>query len=129
MTRINVGIPPVKLSRQHLLAEHREIKRIPNMVKSGRANLENIPEKFCLGKGHVSFFYDKLNTLYWRYVKLYNECRRRGYRVQNYESCWDFYSSKDKCYDSPLYEFTEEDTKLIRDRLLQKDYDFYSKIL
>ena len=30
MTRINCGIPPEELSDKHLLAEHREIKRIPN---------------------------------------------------------------------------------------------------
>ena len=28
MTRINAGIPVVELSRAHLLAEHREIKRV-----------------------------------------------------------------------------------------------------
>ena len=28
MTRINVGIQPVELNNQHLIAEHREIKRI-----------------------------------------------------------------------------------------------------
>ena len=28
MTRINVGIPPADLVNQHLIAEHREIKRI-----------------------------------------------------------------------------------------------------
>ena len=30
MTRINVGIPPTELTDRHLLAEHREIKRIQN---------------------------------------------------------------------------------------------------
>jgi hypothetical protein len=29
MTRINVAIPPAELTMRHLLAEHREIKRIP----------------------------------------------------------------------------------------------------
>ena len=33
MTRINAGIPPKKLTNRHLLAEHREIKRIPNVIK------------------------------------------------------------------------------------------------
>lgn len=32
MTRINVGIPPRALSDKHLLAEHREIKRIKTNV-------------------------------------------------------------------------------------------------
>jgi hypothetical protein len=33
MTRINTGIPPKELTDKHLLAEHREIKRIPNCIK------------------------------------------------------------------------------------------------
>ena len=60
MTRINVAIPVEELTREHLISEHREIKRIPNMIKSGRAKIKNIPPKFKLGPGHVKFFYDKL---------------------------------------------------------------------
>lgn len=89
MTRINVGIAPSRLSRQHLIAEHREIKRIPNMVSSGRAVVTNIPGTFRLGKGHVKFFYDKLGYLLNRYEKIYRECRRRGYNVQDYSTAWD----------------------------------------
>jgi len=125
MTRINVGIPPEKLSRQHLLAEHREIKRIPNMVRSGRANLNNIPEKFTLGKGHVKFFYDKLFYLLTRYNHIYTECTRRGYKVQNYRSAWDGIPGRLMLCYRPSYEAV----KLVKDRLLEKDYDFYSKIL
>ena len=33
MTRINVGIDPSELNMKMLMAEHREIKRIPNCVK------------------------------------------------------------------------------------------------
>ena len=40
MTRINAGIPVEKLSDQHLLAEHREIKRIPNTKFTGK-----VPER------------------------------------------------------------------------------------
>ena len=59
MTRINVGIPPADLNGRHLIAEHREIKRIPNLVNRGRYSLDNQPKLFKLGKGHVKFFYDK----------------------------------------------------------------------
>lgn len=81
MTRINAGILPSELCNKHLLAEHREIKRIPNIVKSGRANLVNIPEEFTLGKGHVKFFYNKLLYLKKRYIEIHNELRRRGFDV------------------------------------------------
>lgn len=71
------------------MAEHRELKRIPNVVSRGRYNLKTSPSEFTLGKGHVSFFYTRLGYLKKRYIELYNECRERGLNVQNYESSWD----------------------------------------
>ena len=73
MTRINVGIPPIELVNKHLLAEHREIKRIPNCVAKGKYNMDGIPERFKLGKGHVKFFYNKLLYLKKRYIRIIRE--------------------------------------------------------
>jgi len=89
MTRINVGIPPAELTDKHLLAEHREIKRIPNCIAKGKYNMDGIPDRFKLGKGHVKFFYNKLTYLFLRYVKLHLECKYRGFNVQNYSKAWD----------------------------------------
>jgi deoxyribonuclease (pyrimidine dimer) len=89
MTRINVGIPPADLVNQHLIAEHREIKRIPNCIAKGKYNMDGIPDKFKLGTGHVKFFYNKLLYLKNRYTSLYNECIKRGFNVQNYIAAWD----------------------------------------
>ena len=88
MTRINVGILPSELNSKHLIAEHREIKRIPNVIKSGRYNLSGQPKKFTLGTGHVKFLYDKLLYLKNRYEKLYAECIKRGFNVQYYGDAW-----------------------------------------
>ena len=46
MTRINVGIPPSELNDKHLIAEAREIKRVPNCVAKGRYNLKSQPKEF-----------------------------------------------------------------------------------
>jgi len=89
MTRINCGIPVKELTDKHLIAEHREIIRIPNAVKKGKFSLKGKPDYFCLGKGHVKFFYDKLGYLHKRYAKLYNECKVRGFKVQDYSESWD----------------------------------------
>lgn len=89
MTRINVGIPPKRLTDRHLLAEHREIKRIPNAIVSGRAKVAGIPPKFTLGTGHVKFFYDKCSYLLMRYHEIYKECKRRGFNVTYYGDAWD----------------------------------------
>lgn len=89
MTRINCGIPPKQLCRQHLLAEAREIKRIPNVISKGKYNLDNIPNNFTLGTGHVKFFYNKLKYLKDRYEEIYAECLNRGYNVTYFGSAWD----------------------------------------
>lgn len=116
MTRINAGIPVRELTNKHLIAEHREIKRIPNVIAKGRYNLKSIPPQFTLGKGHVSFFYDKLGYLKERYVDLYNECRARGFNVQNYEASWN---------DVPKelmngYVPTSRDIEIIRERIAER---------
>lgn len=89
MTRINVGIPPKQLTREHLIAEHREIKRVPNVISKGKYNLKDQPKEFTLGTGHVKFFYDKLGYLKQRYEEIYSECRERGYNVTYYGDAWD----------------------------------------
>jgi len=89
MTRINVGIRAKELCREHLLAEHREIKRTPNKVNKGKFVLKGMPKEFCLGTGHEKFFYDKLEYLRQRYEELYKECCDRGYIVEYYGAIWD----------------------------------------
>ena len=113
MTRINVGIPPTELTDKHLLAEHREIKRIPNCIAKGRYNMEGIPDKFKLGKGHVKFFYDKLEYLFTRYCKLYLECKDRGFNVQNYINAWD--NVPNELMND--YQPTEVDRAIIKQRI------------
>ena len=116
MTRINVGYPVAKLTGKHLIAEHREIKRIPNTVRSGRAVIKDLPPVFTLGTGHVKFFYDKLGYLLERYKELYAECKRRGYQVQNYESAWQGIPE----HLMGDYKGTDEDFQLIVDRINSK---------
>lgn len=80
MTRINV-VHPTELCDQHLLAEHRELTRIPNTVVRGKFSLEGQPEDYKLGEGHVRFFFNRLGFLYDRYQLLHKECLRRGFNV------------------------------------------------
>lgn len=116
MTRINVGIPPAELTDKHLLAEHREIKRIPNMVKSGRAKIVDIPKSFTLGKGHVKFFYNKMAYTQQRYQEIHKECRKRGFNIQNYNSAW--YGLPTELFNN--YTPTEQDIKIIKERITER---------
>lgn len=88
MTRINV-VPVQELCDQHLLAEHREITRIPNGLLSGKLkyHYDDRPSEYVLGPGHVKFFTNKLGYLNTRYMRLFNECISRGFDVKyNWDS-------------------------------------------
>jgi len=89
MTRINSGIRPIQLIDAHLFAEYRELKRIPNTIKSGRAIIKDIPKQFTLGTGHVKWFYPRLKYLHKRSDELYQELIKRGYNVEDYSSCFE----------------------------------------
>lgn len=89
MTRINVGIDAAELPDKLLLAEHREITRIPNAVKEGKAKIKDIPNTFRLGAGHVKFFYTRLLYLKNRYNTLYRECIKRGFNITDKSSAFD----------------------------------------
>lgn len=116
MTRINV-VPVEELCDQHLLAEHRELTRIPNDIvkRKGEVTLSNI-KVYTLGTGHVTFFRDKLAWLYRRYQSLHLECKNRGFNVtykwpddiKNYERLWND------------YHVTQDDINVNRVRLEQK---------
>lgn len=86
MTRINSAIAPKHLTDEHLLAEHREIKRLPyclnKAISSG--SIKHIPKTFVLGRGHVTFFLDKMGFISKRYDDIRKECIRRGFLVEDY---------------------------------------------
>lgn len=79
MTRINT-IDPSFLMNEHLVAELIELPRIPNNVMSGKAKvvLDKIPPAYTLGKGHVTFFYNKL-----QFLKLRHQQLRKEYQFRN----------------------------------------------
>lgn len=116
MTRINVAVPPKELTTRHLIAEHREIKRIPNTITSGRAKIKDIPKQFTLGQGHVKFFYNKMLFLKKRYEDLYNECKLRNFNVSYYGDAWNNIP-KELMND---YIPTKQDEEIIRQRINER---------
>ena len=116
MTRINCGIPPCELEQEHLIAEHREIKRIPNCVAKGRFNMKGQPKEFTLGEGHVKFFYDKLGYLKQRYEEIYADCIRRELNVQYYGDAWNNIPPNLMGDYTP----TDRDRAIIRERISER---------
>lgn len=126
MTRINL-VPVQELMDQHLFAEFREIKMVPkSLARSIRAHgihgvLISIPHKFVLGKGHVSFFYDKGAYLGRRYVQIREELDRRGINF-NREALLDpdGVYLRHAAHFFGSYEPTEEALALIRARIAER---------
>lgn len=108
MTRINAGIPVTCLCDEHLLAEHREIKRLPNLTLNG-----NPLTYFTLGKGHVTFFKDKMGYTLNRYREIHQECIARGFNVTNYATAW---INKDTGDYTP----TQDGITLLQNRIIER---------
>jgi len=75
MTRINC-IPVDQLLDQHLFAEYREITRVASLQRSLSSY-----GVYCMGAGHVKFFYNKGAFLRRRTEQLYRELCARGYNA------------------------------------------------
>jgi len=91
MTRINLTDVTL-LCDQQLRAEHREMKRIPNNLAKGKYRLDReLPANYTVrtndnpegGKGHESFFINKLAFLKNRYCDLMNEIHSRGFEASD----------------------------------------------
>lgn len=116
MTRINSGIPVIHLTDEHLLAEHREISRLPSCLvrslKSG--SIKHIPPSFRLGKGHVLFFLDKGEYTLRRYKELHVESIKRGFNLQYHPVGWVEFMSRNLMQD---YTPTERDLEILTERI------------
>ena len=126
MTRINV-IPPQELTRQHLIAEIRELPRIFTLVKNWRNNgvnyynfkrIKKQPEAYTLGTGHMVFFADKLGYLIQRYNSLCDEWRSRGYTINQIDNT-ALLSGIDKAYIKD-YQPTAEALQINRQRIADR---------
>ena len=121
MTRINAHIKVRKLTDQHLIAEHREIKRVCARYKArlDKNNWKGIPKSFTLGKGHELFFINKPDYTLNRYIELYEECVHRGFDVSCFISNWDVYEEKDR-HLWAKYEENESDNEEIIKRISER---------
>jgi deoxyribonuclease (pyrimidine dimer) len=85
------------LADQHLFAEWREIKMIaPAAVRSLKTRapgkiVESIPPAYTMNRGHVTFFYNKLEFLKDRLGELTHELLQRDYKITNFDFVTDHY--------------------------------------
>lgn len=77
MTRINC-VPVSELTDKHLLAEYRELPRLSKLARH-----TEVPPTYRMGKGHVTFFYDKGQYLKKRFEEqIVPEMQRRHFTVK-----------------------------------------------
>lgn len=127
MTRLNL-VPVTELTDQHLFSEWREIKMVPKALRRSiaargvAAVYASVPTEFTLGRGHVSFFYNKGLYLAERYDQLTQELVRRAVYNFNRRAQLD----PEGVYDalgmrfSSAYEPTDEALRLVRERIANR---------
>ncbi|MFO7872030.1 MAG: pyrimidine dimer DNA glycosylase/endonuclease V [Candidatus Undinarchaeales archaeon] len=113
MVRVNL-ISPEKLADQHLIAEYAEILMLVEYIRS-YPSIENIPDKFTLGKGHMKFFKNKVLYLKKRHEKLKKEMNKRGFKPGKTVSLKGIKKNKLKDWKPK-----ERDLKIIRKRLIKR---------
>jgi len=120
MTRINANIDVKLLTDKHLLAEHREIKRVPARYQGrlAKGDFSGIPDTFKLGGGHELFFINKGKFTFKRYIKLHQECLDRGFNVTNFMSSWNVYDDNLEHFND--WDATQTDNELVIERISQR---------
>jgi hypothetical protein len=121
ITRINV-VPTAELTTKHLVAEYREITRLPNNLRQSLSrakpfSMSEIPTTYVLGTGHVKFFYDKMLFLQRRFEDLVNEMLSRGYNPTYRDS--SIFIPENKVFYND-YVPTEEAMRLNRARISER---------
>lgn len=113
MVRINL-INPKYLTDQHLIAEYNEILMLFGHVRKYPL-IKNMPQKYVLGSGHITFFKNKLLYLQKRHELIKVEMRKRGFMTLKKISLAQY--DRVLCNDwKPL----QEDIVIIKRRLKQK---------
>ncbi len=117
MARVNVGVNPIYLADQHLIAESVEITMIVGSLRKNDYIIKSeVPEKYNLGKGHMNFFKTKLIYLARRLEAVNKEMVRRGFSP----------GTTIECLQQAPVEFqndwnpTLEDSMIVRNRIVDK---------
>lgn len=127
MVRINL-INPKYLADQHLIAEYLEIIMLISFIKKFQNKKSKIPDEYCLGKGHMLFFKDKILYLKNRHETIKREMQKRGFKTNK---TLNINNIKPHLFNN--YQANKKDKERIKKRLIQKlklkpkFYKYYGK--
>lgn len=111
MVRVNL-INPRFLTDQHLIAEYNEILMLAAYIKQNKP--KDIPKDYCLGKGHMRFFKNKLLYLDKRHKRIKSEMIKRGFKPKKILKA----KFNKKLYND--WNPNPKDIKIIKQRIIQK---------
>ena len=111
MTRINI-VPVKELSDQWLIAEYRELPR----VLKQNINIDNAPNNYVLGKGHMKWARKHGLFTNKRMQEIVKEMHYRGFKI-NFSSDLSNYI-KDNMKNQ--YKISFKDIKINQERLILK---------
>lgn len=131
MTRINLSFPPALLSNKHLVAEWRELLRMPRFALRYPQPPRKLPEDFRLGIGHMKSCLKMMNYLHVRQFRLGKEMEKRQF-VPNWDvadKVWMDWTMN-KPHWQTLYIYTENarDYNIVLHRLKERDPEHYNNI-
>ena len=126
MVRVNL-LHPKKLADQHLIAEYNEILMLVAYIRK-HSSIEDIPTSYCLNKGHMKFFKNKLAYLKKRHEHLKAEMKVRGFQANKTISLKGFGKNNVQNWTPTTKDFTII-TKRITEKLRMKPtyYRYYGK--
>lgn len=82
--RCNVGINPIYLADQHLIAEYRELPMLIGSLEYWNWDIKTpIPVKFKLGNGHMNFLKKKLLYIKKRHNSVIQEMIKRNFKCDS----------------------------------------------
>lgn len=113
MVRINL-INPKNLADQHLIAEYNEILMLLGHINK-YPKIKNQPKEYCLEKGHISFFKDKINYLKDRHEIIKKEMTKRGFNISKTINLKKYPKEYRKNWKP-----TKKDKDIIKKRLISK---------
>ena len=113
MVRINL-INPKNLADQHLIAEYNEILMLLGHVDKF-PTIKNQPKQYCLGKGHINFFKDKIKYLKERHELIKKEMKNREFKISKTINLNKYNKEYRKNWKPEI-----KDKEIIKKRLIKK---------
>jgi len=126
MVRINL-ISPERLTDQHLIAEYNEILMLIGHIKK-HPKINSQPKEYCLRKGHINFFKNKIKYLKNRHELIKKEMKKRKFQTNKTIKLSQFKKEQKNNWKPKTKDFAIIE-KRITSRIKQKPnyYRYYGK--